>query len=106
MTEPREFGLPATALQKIASVLEKHTEVETALIYGSRAKGTEKPSSDIDLTLTGPGLTFTDLLRIEVEIDDLLLPYKFDLSILSQIESVGLREHIARVGRVLYARRP
>jgi hypothetical protein len=39
-----------------------------------------------------------DLLKIENELDDHLLPYKIDLSLFHQIENDSLKEHILRVG--------
>lgn len=39
------------------------------------------------------------------EIDDLLLPYLFDISILNQISNLALKEHIGRVGREFYCRK-
>ena len=42
------------------------------------------------------------LSKIENELDDLLLPYKIDLSIFHQIENQDLIDHINRVGIVFY----
>jgi hypothetical protein len=42
------------------------------------------------------------LFKIENEIDDLLLPYKIDLSIFHKIENHQLLEHIKRIGKVFY----
>jgi uncharacterized protein len=77
------------------------------VVYGSRAKGNYKPGSDIDITLfPAPGTTIDhrELGDIEEEIDDLLLPYMVDLSVFDHIDNAALREHIERVGRVLYER--
>ncbi|MEL6900165.1 MAG: nucleotidyltransferase domain-containing protein [Cyanobacteria bacterium J06606_4] len=103
-TKALSCGLSQDTLQKIRSVLAAHPEVESAILYGSRAIGNFRPSSDIDLTLTGEQLTLSILLRIDTEIDDLLLPYLFDLSILSHIHSPTLLDHIYRVGIPLYER--
>lgn len=97
-------GLPADAVQAIQQVLATCRAVEQALLYGSRAKGNYKRGSDIDLTLKGDTLTYRDLLRLMDELDDLLLPYMIDLSIYAQIDNPALREHIDRVGVVLYQR--
>jgi hypothetical protein len=40
--------------------------------------------------------------RIDAELDDLLLPYTFDLSILADIENAAVLEHIRRVGTAIY----
>ena len=96
------FGLPPSSLKQIRSVFAGYPEVETAILYGSRAKGNFKPGSDIDLTFKGTGLDLTVLNRVDNELDDLLLPWSFDLSIYSQITSPDLIEHIDRAGVIFY----
>lgn len=98
------FGLPEKTVEKIGGVLAGHPAVEKAILYGSRAKGNFKRGSDIDLTLVGSGLVYRDLLKIMGELDDLLLPYTIDLSILHMIDHAGLLDHIERVGQELYRR--
>jgi hypothetical protein len=57
----------------------------------------------IDLTLTGnQDLNLEILHRVMDEIDDLLLPYTFDLSIFHQISDPDVIDHIKRVGIVFY----
>lgn len=98
-----EFGLSARTLERLRTVLSRYPQVRRALIYGSRALGTHRPGSDIDLTLDAPTLSFSDFLRLEQEVDDLLLPYQMDLSRLADIEDGPLRDHIDRAGRLLWA---
>ena len=95
-----KFGLKDSDRQKIDSVLITYPAVEQAILYGSRAKGNYRNGSDIDLTLFGEELDLTTLLRIETELDDLLLPYKIDLSIFHKIDNPDLIEHIKRVGKL------
>lgn len=97
-------GLPENAIQSIRQVLTLFPAVEQAILYGSRAKGSYRPGSDIDLTLKGEQLTHQDLLDIELALDDLLLPWKIDLSFHQQIDNPALLEHIARVGKTFYTR--
>ncbi|MCC6271326.1 MAG: nucleotidyltransferase domain-containing protein, partial [Microbacteriaceae bacterium] len=40
-------------LTMIRATLERFPDVSAAILYGSRAKGTAKPTSDIDLALEG-----------------------------------------------------
>ncbi|NOT83537.1 MAG: nucleotidyltransferase domain-containing protein [Methylococcaceae bacterium] len=98
------YGLKESTISAIQDVLKQHHEVQQALLYGSRAKGNYRNGSDIDLTLLGDGLTYATLNRIETEIDDLLLPYSFDLSLYAQIDNADLLDHIARVGQAFYQR--
>jgi predicted nucleotidyltransferase len=100
------FGLDEKTIQQITSVLARYPQVEKALLYGSRAKGTYKTGSDIDLTLVGSeALTLEILYRIMDDLDDLLLPYSFDLSLFHDIEDPEVVEHIRRAGKVFYEKR-
>jgi uncharacterized protein len=99
-------GLPEATVAKICAILARFPAVEKAVLYGSRAKGTYKPGSDIDLTLLGNHLSSATLGTIADQLDDLLLPYQIDLSIFDQIDHEGLREHIQRVGQVFYMKNP
>lgn len=98
------FGLKTEVIQAIIKIFRNHPEVETVILYGSRAKGNFKPASDIDLCLQGPSLNLTVLNTISWELDDLLLPYTFDLSIYHQLINSELLDHIQRVGVLFYSR--
>lgn len=99
------YGLKEIHIKKITSVLEKYPDIYKAILYGSRAKGNYRDSSDIDISLVGDELNLSTLLRIETELDDLLLPYNTDISIFHKIENQELIDHIKRVGIVLYEKR-
>ncbi len=97
-----KFGLQSEDISKINSVFKKYKSIDKVIIYGSRAKGNYKPASDIDLTLISVDSDLTFLLRLQTEIDDLLLPYKVDLSVYSLLDNENLKDHINRVGLLLY----
>ncbi len=97
-----QTGLTSDEAAKINAVLSTFPEVVSAILYGSRAKGTFKPGSDIDLTLVGEKIDLTSLAAIATTLDDLLLPYIFDLSIFHEIDNQELVEHIERVGILFY----
>lgn len=97
-----KHGLLDEALAQIRTVFSHYPGVEKVLLYGSRAKGNFKPGSDIDLTLLGSELDSRVLGGIDDELDDLLLPYRFHLSIFSKITQADVIEHIRRVGVVFY----
>lgn len=99
-----EFGLKRSTIEQIKAVFSRHPQVERVILYGSRAKGNYRAGSDIDLTIVGNSLTLSDLFQIEHELDELLLPYKIDLSLFHQIDNPELLEHIGRVGQIFYQR--
>ncbi|WP_298273392.1 nucleotidyltransferase domain-containing protein [Geobacter sp.] len=98
------FGLKRSTIGKITGVFAAVPEVEEVILYGSRAKGNYRHGSDIDLTVKGKDLTLTLLLKIEGMLDDLLLPYKIDLSLFDSLDDPDLMDHIRRVGIVIYAK--
>jgi len=99
-----DFGLPQRTIDTIRRILAEIPEVEKAVIFGSRAKGTYRPGSDIDLALFGPRLDLDTLGRIAGRLDESPIPYQVDLCLVDWIDQPGLREHIERVGKVFYER--
>ena len=97
------YGLTIEDIEKLRSIFRKYPQVNQVILYGSRAKGNYRPSSDIDLTLVGE-VEWSDFQKIEVDLDDLLLPYQIDLSIMSHISNPELLKHIQRVGQPFYQR--
>ncbi len=96
------FGLPQNTITKIQAVFSEYPQIEKALIYGSRAKGDYRKGSDIDISFFGEGLNLDIIFAVEEKIDELYLPYTFDLSIFENINSLPLKDHIKRVGKVFY----
>ena len=89
----KNLGLTQQELSKILSVFQHHPEIQKVILFGSRAKGTAKPNSDIDLAIEG----IRDDLQTESlaqELDMLPLPYKFDVKSISGIHNADLLDHI------------
>jgi predicted nucleotidyltransferase len=98
------YGLKEEIINGIKQVFSHYKQVDEVIIYGSRAKGDFKRGSDIDLTLKGENINLSILNKIDIELDDLLLPYTFDLSIFSHIDNPDLVDHIHRVGKIFYSK--
>jgi len=99
------YGLTEDAIARITVVFAACPEIDRVVLYGSRAKGTQRNGSDIDLTIEGDAVSHSQLLRMENTLDDLLLPYKMDLSLLREIDNPDLLAHIQRVGLVFYEKK-
>ncbi len=98
------YGLPQKTIERIHRIFATYGNIDEVLLYGSRAKGNYTPGSDIDLTLKAEDMTLSQLNKINIYLDDLLLPYTFDLSIFAHISNPDLIEHIKRVGVSFYKR--
>lgn len=97
-----KFGLTESNFQSIVQVLTNHPSIDKAILFGSRAKGTHKLNSDIDIALIGDSITLTEKFKIDQELDELMLPYQFDILLKHTITNMDLVEHIERVGQVIY----
>ncbi len=99
------FGLTSEVLNAIIQVFANNQKIEEVKIFGSRALGRHRPGSDIDLALYGSNLSLDDILSLQLLLDNLITPYKFDLVDINNLEiHEGLLEHITRVGVSIYDR--
>ncbi|WAK03732.1 nucleotidyltransferase domain-containing protein [Methylobacter sp. YRD-M1] len=97
-----KYGLKNQTIAQINAVFARHSEIEQVILYGSRAKGNFKDSSDIDLALKGHNLNSSIIDRINFELDGLFLPYCFDISLFSRINNARLIDHINHIGVIFY----
>lgn len=100
-----KYGLNEKVVAEIGSVFSSYPQIKQVMLYGSRAKGNYRDGSDIDLSLVGDDITLSLLHNIELSLDDLLLPYSFDLSIYNEIHNSELKEHIDRAGVVFWSKK-
>jgi len=97
-----KYGLEEEEWNKLIGVFSQYSEIDSVKLYGSRAKGTNDPFSDVDITLAGKNLNRHILNSVALQIDDLLLPYQFDISIFENLKDQDLIDHINRVGVYVY----
>lgn len=95
------YGLSDENLSRIVDTVAANQRVQQAVLFGSRVKGTQRPGSDIDIVLKGNELTFSDLLTISIALDELWLPFQFDLVLYHRIQDPSLLAHIDRVGKII-----
>ena len=98
-----ECGLSNKTFSILHSIFVKYPGIKQAILYGSRAKGNYRRGSDIDLALkTDDSFTRRDLLHIAGDFDDSDMPYFVDVIVYDKISNLDLKDHINRVGKVLY----
>ena len=98
-----KFGIPEPDFQRLSRVLRNYPQITKVLLFGSRAKGTFKPGSDIDLAIFAENpFEFNHWLDLQIEFDELDLPQKIDAIQVAKIQNQALLEHIERVGEVFY----
>jgi len=97
-------GLKDAHREAIIAVIAANERVERAVLFGSRATGTNTVTSDVDIALFGDRLTLTDQARLAVAIAEIPMAQSVDLLLYSSIRDQTLREHIRREGIEWYSR--
>lgn len=88
-------------LDLVQAVFKYHSEVSSVVLFGSRAKGTHSDRSDVDLVVLGK-VTPLRAEAIAAELDELPLPYRFEVQSFEHIKHQALLDHIKRVGIAIY----
>jgi predicted nucleotidyltransferase len=98
----RNNGLTDSELRQLNAVFKSYPEISNVIIYGSRAKGNYRDSSDIDLAIKGNGLDRFMVAEILQDLMETNIPYLVDLQDYDEIKNARLKSHIDRVGKLIY----
>lgn len=79
-------------------VLERFPKIERGVLFGSRAMGTFRGPSDIDLALEGNGIRLQDLVSLLAKIEELNLPVDVELVVRDRIKDPAVEGHIRHYG--------
>ncbi|MDD5944818.1 MAG: nucleotidyltransferase domain-containing protein [Clostridia bacterium] len=93
----QNFGIKDTVLNEIRSLAEKHG-VNKVILFGSRARGDYRRTSDIDLAAAGGNIS-EFMLDVDEQTSTLL---KFDILDLDVPMQKELMDSIEREGIVIY----
>ena len=87
----------------LTAVFSDYPDLESVVLFGSRATGTASPRSDIDLATSGILSRYT-LGRLKLDLEDLNIPQRCDVVALEKVRHEPLRRHIEAVGVTIYRR--
>jgi len=96
-----DFGFKLGDLNAIVGAISKFPDITKAVIFGSRAKGTYKPGSDVDIVVWSASDESTRQLSGILN-DETLLPYKFDVVNYDQTDNQNLRAQIMATAVNIY----
>ena len=98
----QQYGLSEINGKRIMDVFSRCSEVQEAVLFGSRAKGNYRQGSDIDIAVKGT-VSKDVLSALLVAFDETVLPYFVDIVVYDHIKNIALKEHIDRVGICIYS---
>ncbi len=98
-----DFGLDDKTIQTINNFFASIPEISEVRIFGSRAKGNFKPSSDIDFAVYGK-ITPKLLRHITFELEELPTPYCFDVVDYNDINNENLKKSIDENSKLFFKR--
>lgn len=101
-----DLGLRQSDIDYIIKVISEFSEIEKAIVFGSRAKGNFKPGSDVDIAIYGDNITFDTLSALHSRLEEQgPLPYFFDVVDYTHLNHKELKKYIDRAGKVIFQRR-
>lgn len=79
MTAAVDFGIAPTSHRRLVDLLGQTPGVQAVWIYGSRARGTQRNASDIDLAVDAPGWAWRERSEFLHALENLGLMYRVDV---------------------------
>ncbi|MHC8509970.1 MAG: nucleotidyltransferase domain-containing protein [Rhodospirillales bacterium] len=96
-------GLNEAQLGKILDVLAPFAErIERVSLFGSRARGTPRTNSDIDLVLYGADVGESLVDRLWTLFQESSSPLKVDVAAYDLVKNPVIKFHIERAGKPLF----
>jgi uncharacterized protein len=93
--------LTQKSLSQLQALFSCYPGIYKVVLFGSRAKGTVKENSNIELAVDGIENPLT-IESLAMDLDELPLPINFDLQTMSTINNNLWLENIERVGIAIY----
>jgi len=94
------FGLDKKTTDLIINYFKQISDIEKVKIFGSRAQNTYRSGSDIDFAIW---FNKNDVLsKVTFELNELPLPYKFDIIDYNNTSNIAIKENIDKTGIIFY----
>jgi proline iminopeptidase len=100
------FGLDERIYADLTTVFARYPAITKVLIFGSRAKGTARPGSDIDLAVVAPEMNAATFNQLWNDLDELPLVFKLDVLHLDALNQAALKTRIEAEGQTFYQPAP
>lgn len=99
----RDSGVATGSMNRLLRVLEQTPCLEAVWLFGSRAAGTHRPQSDVDIAVDAPDMSPADEAVLRQRIEELGLLYGIDLVRLEHVKKEAFRQEIEQHKRLLWS---
>ena len=100
-----KFGLTGADIEQITTIIGSFPEVQQAIIFGSRAMGSYKNGSDVDIALKGKNIPHANITQIKYQLnEETTMPYFFDVVDYDALRNEELKTHIDQFGKIFFER--
>src|SRR3990167_8301275 len=94
-----KYGLEKAELQKIISIVSAYPDIESVVLFGSRAMGNYKKASDVDIAIRTKNSDHFSTAHLKGQFEDETnIPYFFDVIDYNTISNIELKKHINEEG--------
>ena len=93
-----QLDLREMDIERLRAVFQRFPEVRRALVFGSRATGTAKRASDVDLAVEAPGMSDYAWSEFHAALDEAPIILELDVVRLDTLPPGPLAEAIRRDG--------
>ncbi|MDV3428826.1 MAG: nucleotidyltransferase domain-containing protein, partial [Bacillota bacterium] len=95
------YNLDQSIINDIKKIADKYEKIDKITLFGSRARGDNKASSDIDLAVYC-NESFKDESRVYFDLEDINTLLKLDIIFVKKNTDKKLMENIKREGVIIY----
>ncbi len=100
----KRFGISEKSFLHIISAITRYPEVDEVVIFGSRATGSCRQGSDIDLAIKGENCNRHIAIALQSHLnEELPIPYEVDVVSYNDIKNLTLKDQIDKTGRLFFS---
>ncbi|MEA3497668.1 MAG: nucleotidyltransferase domain-containing protein [Campylobacterota bacterium] len=94
------YNLDDKVVQKLKNFFQQFDFIDKIVLFGSRAKNTNNPKSDIDLCIFSKTMDKNEFSKLRLEIDELPILYHIDIVHFQSVDN-ELKDNILKDGKLL-----
>jgi predicted nucleotidyltransferase len=96
-----KWGLKEAVVEELIHAFQSYP-IEKVVLFGSRARGSNNATSDIDLAVFAPNMTHRQISLLSDTLDEIDIIYQLDLVHVDETVNPQLIHNIEQEGQLIY----